>query len=137
MVFLDEVAAGGGERGERVESRWTVPSEGPWVRSGLLNRAVLVEVAAQTAAAGAGFERMARGLAPLPGYLGAIHDFVFSGDARPGDRLRCTMEPRLRLGSVTRVSCSIHRGGDPDGPPLAKGELSLAVASDAGAKGGA
>lgn len=136
MVFLDGVSAGGGER---VESRWTVPSGGPWVRSGLLNRAVLVEVAAQTAAAGAGYERMARGLAPLPGYLGAIHDFIFCGDARPGDRLRCTMEPRIRVGAVTRVSCSIHREGDPAGSPLAKGELSLAVApaSDAGAKGGA
>jgi predicted hotdog family 3-hydroxylacyl-ACP dehydratase len=124
MVLLDAVVRSGGDS---MVTEWTVPPGGPWVLAGVLDRAALVEVAAQTAAAAAGLARLERGLPPEPGYLGAIQDFEFSGDARSGDRLLCTVETRFRVGSVTRVSCTVRRDPDPGDPPLARGELSLAV----------
>ncbi len=124
MVLLDALVR---NEGDSVETEWTVPAEGPWIRDGILDRAALVEVAAQTAAARAGLLRQEQGLPPEPGYLGAIQDFAFAGDARSGDRLRCTVQVRFRVGTVTRVSCTVRRAGDAEDAPLARGELSLAV----------
>jgi predicted hotdog family 3-hydroxylacyl-ACP dehydratase len=134
MVLLDAVVR---REGEFMETEWTVPAAGPWIRAGVLDRAALVEVAAQTAAARAGEIRLERGLPPEPGYLGAIQDFAFTGDARSGERLLCTVETRFRIGTVTRVACVVRRAAHPGGPPLARGELSLAVGTVPPAAGAA
>jgi len=107
-----------------VHGEWTAPRSGPWIRGASLRRVAVLEFAAQTAAAHAGIERLERGLPPLSGFLGGVEGFVFEDEASAGERLRCRVEVRFRLGGTVRVSCDV-RGGD--GRPVARGELSLVV----------
>lgn len=125
MRFLDAAGPAGAASMEAV---WTTPTDGPWVAGGLVHRSALVEFAAQTAAALAGVARWERGLPAAPGYLGGIDGFRISGDVRAGERLRCGVEIRFRMGGVVRSSCVVRRD---DGTEVAAGELSLVAPPDA------
>jgi predicted hotdog family 3-hydroxylacyl-ACP dehydratase len=111
-----------------IETRWTVPLGTCWSDGPHLRRAALLEFAAQTAAAHGGIDRLERGLPAVPGFLGAVDDFTFEDDAVPGERLRCRVDVRFRMGNAVRAACVVFGG---DGRVLARGEMSLVTAPDA------
>lgn len=123
MLLVDALLAGG-ERGG-LGTSWTVPDDCPWVRDGVLDRAAIIEAAAQAAAARAGLDRRERGLRPEPGYLGGIDGFEIEGDVRAGEVLHSRIEFRFRVGNVVRATCVVRRGTE-TGELVARGELSLA-----------
>ncbi|MCE9634222.1 MAG: hypothetical protein K8T90_00825 [Planctomycetes bacterium] len=125
MRFLDAVGRAGPAA---MDATWTTPADGPWIDGGLVRRSALVELAAQTAASLAGLARWERGLPAAPGYLGGIDGFRISGDVVAGERLRCRVEIRFRMGGVVRSSCVVRRD---DGTEVAAGELSLVSPPDA------
>lgn len=124
MRFLDAVGRAGPMS---IESSWTVPQATVWRDGATLRRVALLEFAAQTAAAYAGFERAERGLPPLPGYLGGVDDFVFHGDAAPGEEICCRIDVRFRMGGAARVTCRVVGA---DGRTLALGDLSLVTVQE-------
>lgn len=122
MVLLDEVVE---RTPECCVALWTVAASSPWVVDGRLLRAAFVEIAAQTAAAGAAGTG---GAGPSRGYLGGITSFRVDGDARIGDRLRCTARRTTTFGPLARVECRIEALA-PGGPRLvADGVLTVAMA---------
>jgi predicted hotdog family 3-hydroxylacyl-ACP dehydratase len=125
MRFVDTIDRTGPST---VESEWTVPPGSAWSRGPHLRRAAVLEFAAQTAAAHAGIDRLERGLAAAPGFLGGVDDFTFEGDAALGERLRCRVDLRFRMGNAVRAACVVTGG---DGRVLARGEMSLVTAPDA------
>jgi len=127
MLFLDRVVA---FTASRTVTEMVVGADSPWVRGGLLIRPALIELAAQTAAAGAGLEARKGGRGPSGGFLGAVSDARFHDDARVGDHLLTRVEVGFRMGRLARCSFSVRRDTE-DGPLLAEGELSL-VRHDAG-----
>ena len=126
MVLLDRILATGPDHSD---AEWRVPADGPWVRAGRLRRGVLVEVAAQAAAAGAGMERSRAGLPPVPGVLGGLRSVRFHGDALAGDRVRARVAVRLRFDRLVRVDFAVDRGGE----VLCEGEMTLAPGGGAAA----
>ncbi len=125
MLLLDRVDE---DAGDRTVASWTVSADCAWLRDGVLDDPALLEVAAQTAAAGAGLRRLAMGLPPEAGYLGAVSGFEILRSARPGDRLRCAVEVRFRVGNLVRVDAEIHRLADGGAAEVvARGGMSLAT----------
>ena len=121
MLFLDRVVA---FTAEHTVTETVVRADSPWVRDGFLIRSVLIELAAQTAAAGAGLEARKGGGGPSGGFLGAVSDARFHDDARVGDRLLTRVDVSFRMGPLARCSFAVHRDAE-DGQLLADGELSL------------
>jgi hypothetical protein len=121
MVLVDGV-----ERWDASEciARWTVPAVSLWVEQGLVLRAALVEIAAQTAALHAGLV----GGATRHGYLGMVSDFAIHRDARTGDVLRSLVRRSAKFGLLTRVECRIERVGDGAATLIAEGVLTVAEA---------
>jgi hypothetical protein len=124
MVLLDDVAE---ISAERCVALWTVPAAGPWVEEGRLLRAALIEVAAQTAAAGATADP-GHGIAPRRGYLGGISSFRVLSDVRVGDRLRCTARRTTTFGPLARIECAIEAIGALEPRAVAQGVLMVALA---------
>ena len=129
MILLDRLVR---SDADSASAEWRVPTVGPWIRSGKLDRGALLEVAAQTAAAGAGMERVRRGLPPLPGALGGLRSVRFHGDALAGDRLLARTTVRLRFERLVRVDFRVDR----EGRPLCDGEMTLAIGVKPEAPGG-
>jgi predicted hotdog family 3-hydroxylacyl-ACP dehydratase len=89
-----------------------------------LDRSALIEMMAQTYAAGKGWEGRGQGqAAPRLGYLVGIRVFTWTGDARVGDRLRISVATEGRFGEFRVVSGRICR--QEDNRELGRGELRL------------
>jgi predicted hotdog family 3-hydroxylacyl-ACP dehydratase len=111
MILLDHLVA---SDADSAAAEWRVPVVGPWVTDGRLDREAFLEVAAQTAAAGVGRERVRAGLEPVAGFL---------RDAATGDRIVARTAVTHRFERIVRVSFSIVR----DEEILCDGELTLSL----------
>lgn len=89
-----------------------------------LDRSAMIEMMAQAYAAGKGWEGRQQGQGtPRIGYLVAIRDFVWTADARAGDRLLVSVATEGRFGDFRVVAGRICR--QCDHLQLARGELRL------------
>ena len=126
MVLLSTARRKGDET---AEAQWRVPQEGPFIENGRLARPAMIEIAAQTAAAAVGIDRLIRGEPVTVGLLGAVAAMTIIGDAHSGDLLRCDVTFVLRYERLARVSFQLVRmEADPAAPtPIAAGQLTLAL----------
>ena len=89
-----------------------------------LDRCALIEMMAQTCAAGLGWEGRQQGMVKARiGYLVAIRSFIWTADARAGDRLLISVATTGAFGEFRVVSGQVCREGDQC--ELARGELRL------------
>lgn len=93
------------------------------LRGGELDPAGYVELAAQTAGAMQGYDRLIQGLPPAFGYLVGVQDFVIHGVARLDDCLHVQVAIDAELGEVTILNASVRRGDE----LLAEGRLKVYV----------
>jgi predicted hotdog family 3-hydroxylacyl-ACP dehydratase len=120
MILLDHLVA---SDADSAAAEWRVPVVGPWVTDGRLDREAFLEVAAQTAAAGVGRERVRAGLEPVAGFLGGVRNLRVLRDAATGDRIVARTAVTHRFERIVRVSFSIVR----DEEILCDGELTLSL----------
>jgi predicted hotdog family 3-hydroxylacyl-ACP dehydratase len=66
-----------------------------------------VELAAQTAGAMQGYDRLRQGLAPAPGFLVGVQNFEVSGRILAGDTVRIKVRLEAELGSLSIVAASL------------------------------
>ena len=121
IVFMDRIVHV--TKAETV-TEWRVPHECPWVADGKLAESSLIEIAAQTAAAGIGVLAVRAGEPIPPGALGSIRNFVVHEEVRVGDLLRTTVTRRFDIAGASLVGCVVERISD-DVTTIATGELGL------------
>lgn len=79
--------------------------------TGRLSRAGLVEILAQSVAAGAGYQqKIASERPPAIGYLVGMKDVSFSAMARAGDTLEITLQKGFKMESFAFVDGAVTRG---------------------------
>lgn len=101
------------------------------VTNGVLDRAGMIELAAQTAGARHGFAARRAGRDSGPGFLAGAQDFVFLSDARAGDTLTITVRLVGEFMGMSVVSASIACNG----AEIASGKLKVFTPPTAGSVG--
>lgn len=87
------------------QARFRVKPDSPFLDGDRLDPSALLEVMAQTCAARQGYVNKYLLHKPVEvGYIGAVRDFVVSGDARVGDVLNTTIEIHERFADLLVVS---------------------------------
>lgn len=94
------------------------------LHEGMLDAASFVELAAQTASAMQGYDRIIQGLEPAMGFLVGVQDFAILGQAFVGDTLHLAVNVAAELGPVSVIAAGVTRGET----LLATGNLKVYVA---------
>jgi predicted hotdog family 3-hydroxylacyl-ACP dehydratase len=96
------------------------------LHNGALTEAGCVELAAQSIAAMKGYAETMLGMPIRKGFLAAVRDFSFTGQARAGDTLRIAVGVTAEVAGISLVEAVIRRrGSGKDHPILARGSLKV------------
>lgn len=129
MIFIDELSV---HTHRYAEGMVMIRPDNIFVdRSGLLENVCLVELLAQLAAAGNGYEAMLTAGLVKSGFLAGVDDFVVMARARAGDSLTLKLSKTLEVQNVTVAEGGIYRREE----CLASGRLKLYVVEDPEAGG--
>ncbi|MDH3974907.1 MAG: hypothetical protein OEV42_11570 [Deltaproteobacteria bacterium] len=119
MLLVDELL----QYGEgKIRGTAKITRDNPFLdESGAVGQNCLVEIMAQTVAAGNGYDCMLRGDTLKTGFLVGVNDFSFYEDVRIGDELTITTKEESSFGDFSFVEGSINAGSR----LIAKGNLKL------------
>jgi predicted hotdog family 3-hydroxylacyl-ACP dehydratase len=103
------------------------------LHNGALTEAGCVELAAQSAAAMKGYAEITLGMPVGEGFLAAVRDFTFTGQARTGDTLRIAVGVTAEVAGISLVEAVIRRReSEKDFPVMAHGSLKVYAPDNAG-----
>jgi predicted hotdog family 3-hydroxylacyl-ACP dehydratase len=101
--------------------------------NGALTEAGCVELAAQSVAAMKGYAETMLGMPVREGFLAAVRDFTFTGQARAGDTLRIAVGVTAEVAGISLVEAVIRRReSEKNFSVLARGSLKVYAPDDAG-----
>ncbi len=124
MLLLDELLS---SSQDFMEGRTVVKPGNIFLSSRGLDGACYVELLAQLAAAGDGYETTKSGKPVRSGFLVGVNDFRIMGKAVAGDVLSLKLRKGLQLNNFTIVEGDVYRGSD----LMAQGNLKLFVMDSA------
>jgi len=105
-----------------IKGKTLIKKDNPFLHdSGIMGRNCLVEIMAQTVAAGNGYNAMVRGDTLKTGFLVGVNDFTFFENVRVGDELLVLTNEDSTFGDFTMVQGNISRGKE----LIARGNLKL------------
>lgn len=107
MVLIDEVTAYGAER---IQARRTVREGDPFVTESGLDDAALLEVIAQTIAAGDAMYAQSKGGKVIKGYLTGLTGVKIHGRAEVGDDIHVTADCLKRMEGMGLFEASARAG---------------------------
>ncbi len=120
MLLLDKLCA---SSSDFMEGKTVIKPGNIFISSRGLDAACFVELLAQLAAAGDGYESTKAGKPVRSGFLAGVNDFMVMGKAVAGDELDLKLRKGMQLNNFTIVEGDVYRGKD----LLAKGNLKLFV----------